>query len=358
LTPVFEAMLKNATDICEANYGMLFRFEDGAVRAAAMLGVPPAFAQFWRDGQRPSGQTAIGRAAETMQTVHIADVTKEPAYVEGEPAFVAAVNLGSFRTILVAPMIKDDKVIGLFAIYRQEVRPFTDQQIELVQNFAAQAVIAIENTRLLNELRESLAQQTATADVLKVISSSPGDLEPVFNAMLENATRICQAQFGNLNLYDGEAFHDVALHNPPPQFALHQRVAIRPHPDMALGIVARTKGIAHIDDIRTQRPYLEGHEAAVRLADYAGARTLLVVPMLKESELIGTIVIYRQEVRPFTDKQIELVQNFAAQAVIAIENAVAQRAKRIAATADRHRRRAQGDQPLDLRPSDRVANPR
>src|SRR5262249_20134606 len=217
------------------------------------------------------------------------------------------------------PMLKDGEVIGAIIIYRQEVRPFTDKQIALVQNFAAQAVIAIENARLLSELRESLQQQTATADVLKVISSSPGTLEPVFQAILESATQICQAGFGTLNFYEDGAFRSVALHNTPPQFATRLGEIIHPHPDSGLAQVARTKQIAHIEDIRTQRPYLEGDPAVVKLADLGGARTLLIVPLLKEGDLVGTISIYRQEVWPFNDKQIALVRNFAAQAVIAIE---------------------------------------
>ena len=234
---------------------------------------------------------------------------------------MAAVADAGYRTVLAVPMLKEHELIGAISIQRQEVRPFNDRQIELISNFATQAVIAIENAQLLSELRESLQQQTATADVLKVISSSPGNLEPVFQAILASATQICQAGFGTLNLYEDSAYRSVALHNPPPQFKTRLGEIIHPHPDSGLAHVARTKQIAHIEDIRTQKPYLEGNEAVVKLADLAGARTLLIVPMLKEDRLVGSISIYRQEVRPFAEKQIELVQNFAAQAVIAIENA-------------------------------------
>src|SRR5262249_30888303 len=174
--------------------------------------------------------------------------------------------------------------------------------------------------RLTHELQEAREQLTATSELLRVISSSPGALEPVFDAILENATRICQARFGTLNLYDGEVFRRVALHNPTPQFAMRQGEVIRPHPESGFGIVARTKQVAHIEDVRTRRPYIEGDQANVKFVDLTGARTVLAVPMLKNDELLGLIAIFRQEVRPFTDKQIELVKNFAAQAVIAIEN--------------------------------------
>jgi GAF domain-containing protein len=223
--------------------------------------------------------------------------------------------------MLAVPMLKDGKLIGAIIIYRQETSSFSDKQIGLVQNFAAQAVIAIENARLLNELRESLDRQTATSQVLSVISSSPGDLEPVFKAVLDNAARICQAQFGTLNTFDGSVFRAVALHNPPPPFRMRLGEVWHPHPESGLALVARTKQIVHIDDLRTRQPYLEGNKAVVDIVERGGARTVVLVPMLNKGKLIGSISIYRQEVRPFTDKQIELVQNFAAQAVIAIENA-------------------------------------
>ena len=212
-------------------------------------------------------------------------------------------------------MLKEDELIGVFNIYRQEVQPFSDKQIELVQNFARQAVIAIENTRLLNELQESLQQQTATSEVLQVISSSPGELEPVFQAMLENATRICEATFGSMLFYEGDSFRRVAIHNAPLAFAKFNETApvIRVHGNPTLTRLVETKQVIQVADLVADSP-------DEPIAKYAGARTLLVVPMLKENELIGGIGIYRQEVRPFTDKQIELVDNFAKQAVIAIEN--------------------------------------
>src|SRR5262249_15784767 len=197
------------------------------------------------------------------------------------------------------------------------------KQIELVQNFAAQAVIAIENTRLLNELRESLDQQTATSEVLSVISSSPGELEPVFQAMLANAVRICDAKFGNLLLCEADGFRRVALHNAPPAYVeeYQRNPLIRPGTTSALGRLTATKRVVHIADLRADQAYLDGVPRTVVLVDAAGARSFVAVPMLKDDALIGAITIYRQEVRPFTDKQIALLQNFAAQAVIAIENA-------------------------------------
>src|SRR5262249_16553081 len=330
LEPVFQAMLENAVRICGASFGMLFRFEDAAWRATATFGVPPAFAEFWQRGpQRPGPRTALGRIAETKQTIHIADGTTEPGYIGREAVFVAAVNLGGFRTTLAVPMLKENELIGAIAIYRTEVSPFADKQIALVQNFAAQAVIAIENTRLLNELRrrtddlsESLEQQTATSEVLQVISSSPGKLEPVFDAMLANATRICEAKIGVLYLGDEDSLRAVAAtHDAPPAYVEARKQSGKNFPlDGPIRRAASTKQVAHVTDIRELQSYLERHPVTVASVELGKFRTVLAVPMLKDDELIGVITLNRQEVRPFTDKQIELVKNFAAQAVIAIEN--------------------------------------
>jgi two-component system, NtrC family, sensor kinase len=324
LPPVFKTILKNATRICEAKFANLFLYETNSFRIAAQLNAPPAYAERWR--RQPiltvsdNPQNPLTRLVVSKSVVAITDLMAEQGYIDRDPRFVALVESAGARSHLVVPMLKEDELVGAIVIYRQEVRAFTEKEIELVRNFAAQAVIAIENTRLLNELRESLQQQTATADVLGVISSSPGNLEPVFQAILASATKICQTRFGTLNLFENNAFRSVALHNPPSQFRMRLGQTLNPHPDSGLARVARTKQVVHIEDIRTQKPYLEGNQAIVELADLAGARTQLSVPLLKENELLGSMSIYRQEVRPFTDKQIELVKNFAAQAVIAIEN--------------------------------------
>jgi GAF domain-containing protein len=323
LEPVFQTMLENAVRICEAKFGTLYRTEGDSVRCVAMHGVPKAFAEERRRAPviRPAPTTTLARALATKRPVQIADVRQYPDAPSGYTGGALA-KLAGARTLLAVPMLKDDKLVGAIVIYRQEVRPFTDKQIELVKNFAAQAVIAIENARLLNELRESLQQQTATSEVLKVISSSPGELEPVFQAMLENATRICEARFGNLVLYENDAFRMAAMHGAPPEFAEKRgrEPIIHPSPKNPLFRVAKTRQLLHIIDLRIDEAYVDGDLPTRAFVELAGTRTIVVVPMLKDDKLIGAIGIYRQEVRPFTDKQIELLKNFAAQAVIAIEN--------------------------------------
>jgi GAF domain-containing protein len=331
LEPVFRAILANATQLCEANFGNLWLCEGDAFRIGALHNAPPAYGELRQREPviRPGPETALGRMSKTKQAVHYDDATRMPGYHHRDPVAVATADLLGARTFLAVPMLKENELIGAITIYRQEVRPFSDKQIALLQNFASQAVIAIENTRLLKELRqrtndlsESLEQQTATAEVLSVISSSPGELEPVFNSMLDNATRICEAKFGTLYLRDGDSFRAVAMHNPSPLYAkLRQREPlVRPPPDSVLGCVSATKQVAHITDMRKVQSYVEGNPYVVAGVDLGGSRTALGVPMLKQNNLIGVVNIYRQEVRPFADKQIELVKNFAAQAVIAIEN--------------------------------------
>ena len=300
--------------------------EGSAFRGVALHHSKQSYVDFWRrnpvvDVEKNPG-IPLDRLARTKRVVHIPDLRTDQSYIEKNDRIVILVEQADVRTFVAVPMLKEGELIGAINLYRQEVRPFTDKQIALVQNFAAQAVIAIENTRLLNELRqrtddlsESLEQQTATSEVLKVISSSPGELTRVFDSMLENAVRICEASFGNLLLFENGVFRDVALHNPPKAWAVKmQRDPVAPrHSARFLYHVVETKQVSQIADIAAENP-------DEPIAKVAGARTLVIVPMLRESELIGAIAIYRQEVRPFTDKQIELVKNFAAQAVIAIEN--------------------------------------
>jgi signal transduction histidine kinase len=317
LESVFETMLANAARLCEAKFGTLYLCEGDALRSVAAYNVPPAFAEFRRRGPfRPVPGGFLHEVLRTKRTGHVADVRATGAYAERDPTAITAVELGGVRASVAVPMLKDDELIGLISIYRQEVRPFTETQIELVQNFADQAVIAIENTRLLNELRDSLQQQTATSEVLQVISNSPGQLKPVFNAMLENAVRLCEAKFGTLFKYDGEGLMieaDLGIPQPLADY-LKQRQKFKPLGGSTMERLIETRQLVHVHDV-AQADGLSS--PSTRLG---GARTYLSVPMLKEDELVGAIVIYRQEVRPFTEKQIELVKNFARQAVVAIEN--------------------------------------
>ncbi len=502
LAPVFDAMLSNATRLCEAKFGILMLCEGDAFHMGALHNVPPALADLLSRGPvRPGPNISFARAAQTRQPVQYADVTKEQAYLERNPLAIAAVDFGSYRTILSVPMLKEGEPIGVITMFRQEVRPFGNKQIELVQNFAAQAVIAIENARLLNELRESLGRQTATADILRVIASTPedskraldtiadtaarmfdasnvlfrriegevlpvvatagpsvakvrealpevpiqpsdpagrcflddrqitiedrrvaltsepaeiarivrdlpirsqaftplsrqgnaigvmvvsrsevrpfkqdeldlmkgfadqaviaienarllnelrqrtadlgealeqqtatsevlrlisssqGELEPVFQNLLSNATRLCAADFGLMGQYDGDSFQLMAQVGADQDYVGYmQRGPFRPGPETLSGRVLRARGPVQIEDFAKSKGYLDRDPLVVVAVEQGGVRTTLGVPMLRENDVIGMISLYRQEVRLFTDKQIELLQNFAAQAVIAIEN--------------------------------------
>jgi transcriptional regulator with GAF, ATPase, and Fis domain len=240
LQPVFATMLENAVRICGAKFANLFLYEDNSFRVVALQNAPLAYAERWRHQPllrvADNPRNPLGRLAATRDVINIPDLLAEPAYIERDPRFVSLVELAGARTLLAVPMLRDKELVGAISIYRQEVRPFTDKQVALLTNFAAQAVIAIENARLLNELRqrtndltEALDQQTATSEILQVVSSSPGDLQPVFAAMLGNAARICDAKFGNIFRWDGDGLRLVATHNTPPAFEeARRRLPLRP----------------------------------------------------------------------------------------------------------------------------------
>src|SRR4029079_2008689 len=262
---------------------IVWRPTEGSYRLAASYGLSPQFETSMRQlSLKPEGHSVVGRTLQAQRTIHIPDMNADPEY-----AGYGSERMGGYRGILGVPLMREGVAIGVMMVGRLTPKAFTEPQIALVTTFADQAVMAIENTRLLNELRESLQQQTATADVLKVISSSPGNLEPVFQAILASATEICQTKFGTLNLFENNTYRSVALHNPPSQFRMRLGQKLDPHPDGGLARVARTKRVVHIEDIRTQKPYLEGNKAIIELADLAGARTQLSVPMLKEDVLLG-----------------------------------------------------------------------
>jgi GAF domain-containing protein len=322
--PVFDAIVANAARLCDATFSAVATFDGELLHLVALNKMLPEEMAAYNSlfPRRPNRTFVMGRAFLDGKPVHVEDIGADPDYDPHTHSVLKAA--APRRTFLGVPILRDGVSIGVIGCGRREVRPFTEAQIALVKTFADQAVIAIENARLFEaeqhrtrELSESLEQQTAISEVLRVISSSPGELNPVFKTILENATHLCDANFGTLTLYEGGTFRIVALHGAPIGFSdeRQRQPVIRPEQGHHLLHLLETKKLIHIADISAD-PAL-----APTLAKFANARTLLTIPMLKENDLVGAIAIYRQEVRPFTDRQIELVKNFGAQAVIAIENA-------------------------------------
>src|SRR5215468_566598 len=325
--PVFDTIVQSAARLCGAIFSVVYLCDDDHIRIAAVNNfTPEATLQIHelQELKRPHRSHLGGRAILERAIVHVPDVLADAEYSR-ELALA-----GGWRAVLAVPLLRDGIPVGAITVAKTEPVPFSDRQILLLKTFADQALIAIENVRLFEteqqqrrELAEALEQQTATSEVLKVISSSPGELEPVFKAMLENATKLCGASYGTMWLKEGEGFRAAARHGTLPVVSTEggwTGIYFQPRSDIPLARCARTRTAVHVTDMREEQSYLNGDPWIVSGVDEAGVRSLLAVPMLKDNELVGAIGIYRTEVRSFSDKQIELVTNFAAQAVIAIEN--------------------------------------
>src|SRR5437763_6693503 len=323
LAPVFNAMLEKATRLCAASFGILLNYDGQRFRHAALRGIPPAYAKFMHEHPPVYGpDSAPGRLLGGEDLVHVLDMMGTDLYRAGESNRRAIADLAGARTVVAVPLRKDDVLMGAIVVFRQEVRPFSEKQIALLENFSAQAVIAMENARLITETREALEQQTATAEVLAVINSSPGNLAPVFDAVLEKAARLCGADFGWLFVYDGQYLNASAVLGATDayaEFLLQNPVQISP--TNMHGRLMSGEPFIHIPDVSAAPPYLAGDPMQRAFVDLGHGRTVLGVPLRKDRAFLGELAIYRCEVRPFSEKQIGLLRTFAAQAEIAMENA-------------------------------------
>jgi two-component system NtrC family sensor kinase len=320
LQPVFDAMLEKAHALCGIDHGVFGTFDGERFRAVATRGLAAPLDSMVRQPFVASPGSPHERLMHGAAMVRIDDLTTEVEWQHDDPKRLTTLATG-IRAMVFVPLRNDGRLLGFFTANRREARPFVDREIALLENFAAQAVIAMENARLITETREALDQQTATAEVLQVINNSPGDLAPVFDAMLEKATRLCDATFGILWTYDGEWYRAVALQNVPQAYAEFLREPPPIGAETPLGRIAAGEPVAHIHDMAADEIFGLGSSLIRQSVELGGFRTVLGVALRKEDSLFGAITIYRQEVRPFSEKQITLVQNFAAQAVIAMENA-------------------------------------
>ena len=314
---VFANILASAVRLCDANNGVIRRWDGDALHLVATHNIPQTFIDLRKQSPyKPHQHSPSGRMLATRSLIHIVDLAVDQAYLERNPPTVAAVELAGIRTVLVVPLWKDSELIGSLLVGRKEVRPFADNQIEIVQNFATQAVVAIQNAQLLRELRETLREQTAAADLLKIISRSAFDLQAVLDTVVELAARLCGADLAAVHP-NRAYFRAFAIYGGPPS---HREVAsnviFEPGRGSVMGRVALEAKPVQVADVLADPEYTL-HEAQQRV----GYRTVLGVPLLREGHPVGAISLMRFIVRPFTDKQIELAQNFADQAVIAIENA-------------------------------------
>ncbi len=321
LTSVFDAMLDRAMRLCGADYGGLGTWRSGRFVWDNTRGLPPALAEYLRANDVSVGSpSGFARVARGAGYIHTLDLAASPHYLRGHPFTRAIADLGGARTTLTIPFAKDETVLGVLGFFRQEVKPFSDRQITLLQSFATQAVIAVENARLLTETREALEQQIAAAEVMQAINASPGNLVPVFEAMLDKAMRLCEASFGTLWVYDGARMQPMATRGSSPQYIEFLRQG--PHrPSPVQRRLIAGENVIEVVDVAAGEGYRYGDPLARALVDLGNIRSLVAVALRKDGTFLGAITIYREERRSFADKEITLLQNFAQQAVIAMENA-------------------------------------